>query len=209
MKQDQKKPGFTLIELLVVISIIALLLSILMPSLQKVKEQAKAVVCSANVKQLTLGMLMYAEDNDGKGPYYGAWIVSEDQFWIHLIAPYLGESGNFAKNMQDDSVNESLSEKALAVVRCPSTKDRDGETPNVWGGIKWFNGSSKKMWRWGGVQGSYGSMGMNRYCMSRHNRKTTIGFVGGNVERVPITDLWSLKWHKRSKPNDRIVFPKW
>ncbi len=58
--------GFTLIELLVVISIIALLVSILMPALGKAKEQAAAVACLSNVHQLALGWVTYAGDNDDR-----------------------------------------------------------------------------------------------------------------------------------------------
>jgi len=61
-----KKNGFTLIELLVVISIIALLLSILMPALQLAKEAGKRIVCLNNQKQLSLGWTMYAGENDEK-----------------------------------------------------------------------------------------------------------------------------------------------
>lgn len=61
-----RKKGFTLIELLVVISIIALLLSILMPALNKVKEQAKSVICKSNLKQMHFGVVLYAEDNNDK-----------------------------------------------------------------------------------------------------------------------------------------------
>jgi prepilin-type N-terminal cleavage/methylation domain-containing protein len=57
--------GFTLIELLVVISIIALLLSILMPALNKVKAQAKKTVCLTQLKQQGLAMHTYVADNDG------------------------------------------------------------------------------------------------------------------------------------------------
>jgi len=60
--------GFTLIELLVVISIIALLLSILMPALSKVKEQGKRIVCASQSKQVGLALAMYAQDNMDRFP---------------------------------------------------------------------------------------------------------------------------------------------
>jgi prepilin-type N-terminal cleavage/methylation domain-containing protein len=57
--------GFTLIELLVVIAIIALLMSILMPALKRVKDQAKSVACQANLHQWTIIWQMYTNDNNG------------------------------------------------------------------------------------------------------------------------------------------------
>ncbi len=60
--------GFTLIELLVVISIIALLVSILMPALNKARKQAKQVVCLSNHHQIGLGLTTYAVNHDGKLP---------------------------------------------------------------------------------------------------------------------------------------------
>jgi prepilin-type N-terminal cleavage/methylation domain-containing protein/prepilin-type processing-associated H-X9-DG protein len=62
--KDRK--AFTLIELLVVISIIALLISILMPALNKAREQAAGSVCLANQKSLMLAYIMYAGENDGR-----------------------------------------------------------------------------------------------------------------------------------------------
>jgi prepilin-type N-terminal cleavage/methylation domain-containing protein/prepilin-type processing-associated H-X9-DG protein len=56
--------GFTLVELLVVIAIIALLMAILMPALQRVKKQARTVVCRSNLRQVGLIITMYLEDND-------------------------------------------------------------------------------------------------------------------------------------------------
>jgi len=68
-----RKKAFTLIELLVVISIIALLIAILMPALNKAREQAAGSVCLGNQKALLMGWLMYADDNDGLlvGPAVG------------------------------------------------------------------------------------------------------------------------------------------
>ncbi|MHC4546423.1 MAG: prepilin-type N-terminal cleavage/methylation domain-containing protein, partial [Planctomycetota bacterium] len=60
-----KKGGFTLIELLVVIAIIALLLALLMPALERAREQAQRIICLNDLKQMTLGWILYAEDNEG------------------------------------------------------------------------------------------------------------------------------------------------
>jgi prepilin-type N-terminal cleavage/methylation domain-containing protein len=61
-----KKKSFTLIELLVVISIIAVLLTMLMPALSRAKEAAKRVHCLNNTRNLTIGWIMYVEDGAGR-----------------------------------------------------------------------------------------------------------------------------------------------
>lgn len=64
--------GFTLIELLVVIAVIAILMAILLPALQRAKGQAKKVICSSNLKQVATSMHMYGNDHDAKLPLNGA-----------------------------------------------------------------------------------------------------------------------------------------
>jgi prepilin-type N-terminal cleavage/methylation domain-containing protein/prepilin-type processing-associated H-X9-DG protein len=66
-----KRRAFTLIELLVVISIIAILMAIMMPALQRVKTQAQEMRCRANLKQYGLVQTMYLDDSDGRYP--SAW----------------------------------------------------------------------------------------------------------------------------------------
>lgn len=61
----RKRGGFTLIELLVVIAIIALLMSILMPALERVRRQARGVGCKSNLHQWGLVFAMYCDDNNG------------------------------------------------------------------------------------------------------------------------------------------------
>lgn len=64
----RKRRGFTLIELLVVISIIAVLLAILIPSLSKVREKVKDTACKSNLKNVGLALIMYLDAYDRKLP---------------------------------------------------------------------------------------------------------------------------------------------
>lgn len=87
---NKKKKGFTLIELLVVIAIIALLMGILMPALQRVREMTKKLKCATNLRSIHLAMFMYSEDYDGKVSLKDSII---DRFtyreWYARFHPYL------------------------------------------------------------------------------------------------------------------------
>ena len=66
--RTRSRLGFTLIELLVVIAIIAILASLLLPALARAKQRAKQTACVSNVKQISLAMFMYVDDNENKFP---------------------------------------------------------------------------------------------------------------------------------------------
>ncbi len=70
-RRNLKTAGFTLIELLVVIAIIAILAGLLLPALAKAKSKAQRIACVSNLKQVTLGLKLWADDNGG---YYPWWI---------------------------------------------------------------------------------------------------------------------------------------
>lgn len=78
--------GFTMIELLVVISIISMLMSILMPSLKKAREQGRTVVCQTNLRQLIFAWNMYNMDNDDR--LCSASVhLNGPRPWLHETAP--------------------------------------------------------------------------------------------------------------------------
>lgn len=102
--------GFTLIELLVVISIIALLLSIILPSLGRAKLLAQRVVCSSNLRQQGVGTILYADENDSYVPstlaytynpstgavtsVYGAWFWDVSFWCTNELSRYAGFDDN-------------------------------------------------------------------------------------------------------------------
>ena len=105
----RRRSGFTLIELLVVIAIIALLMSILMPALQRVKKQARSVACLSKLKQWGLFFSMYAEDYNSRfmagftaQPRANRWVSAlgdyykwDDEFTCcpNATKPWIDENG--------------------------------------------------------------------------------------------------------------------
>ncbi len=86
----KRKAGFTLIELLVVISIIAILVSILLPALAKARELANRAVCMANVRGIIQSMITYGQSNQGVFPVPGDPQVSSAGHY-YSNAPFNGE----------------------------------------------------------------------------------------------------------------------
>ena len=92
----EKSKAFTLIELLVVIAIIALLLAILMPSLQIAKKKAQALVCKANLKQWGMIFLMYTQDYDNKfWADYRSGSGNTQGKWMPMLSDMYGDVDEF------------------------------------------------------------------------------------------------------------------
>src|SRR5688572_31471669 len=80
--------AFTLVELLVVIGIIALLVSIILPALNRARESARTIKCASNLRQIGLAVTMYANETKGYFPY-PTTTQGEQQLWFTAIDKYL------------------------------------------------------------------------------------------------------------------------
>ena len=161
-----KRKGFTLIELLVVIAIIALLMSILMPALNRIKLQAKLVACQGRQKQWSYIFAMYTNDNNGyfhDRPFGNEY----DKMWPQFYQSYYSEP---------------------KMRCCPAAQNPDLNTGTfaTWG-TKY---NSDPDWGWGGTwapkEGFYGSYGFNRYALNKNEpeywRKTNVK----HADEVPV-----------------------
>lgn len=144
---SSKDKAFTLIELLVVIAVISLLLSILMPALQRAREAGKRIACLSNVRQFTLAWLLYAESNKDRIVYSGTtpivdlggsprtfgWAAGGMPSWVGWWCAGPGQNGYNAALYADIAAREATLKIGLLypyaasmnLYKCPTGKPNE------------------------------------------------------------------------------------
>jgi prepilin-type N-terminal cleavage/methylation domain-containing protein len=156
------RPGFTLIELLVVIAIIGILIALLLPAVQKIREAAARLQCQNNLKQIGLAMHNH-ESTYGYFPTAGAQsqgldtpatqVGFETKGWAYQILPYIEQDNLYNIGQRvgvsnwDASIGKSVSEVPIKMYNCPSRSNRVSY-PAPWGSTYAMNDYAGVMVEW-------------------------------------------------------------
>lgn len=119
------RSGFTLVELLIVIAIIALLMALLLPAVQKVREAANKMLCASNMRQIVLAFHHYHNDygrlpTAGSGDSGNPPTKRDDWGWAYEILPYI-EADNIHKNTS----NSYIRKQVIKLYNCPSRRNSE------------------------------------------------------------------------------------
>jgi prepilin-type N-terminal cleavage/methylation domain-containing protein/prepilin-type processing-associated H-X9-DG protein len=210
----KRASAFTLIELLTVIAIIAILASILIPVVSSVRASARSAVCVSNLRQIHMGFMLYAEDNDGRLPYGNNINVIpftdgiQNVRWNGAIFPYIIDIRNMTSAQRAPYLWE-FSPNVATVFNCPETgPDHNGYnykanlrvTPQgVRRRISMFESTVVLAADGGGSGGPANDFKINpanardlfasNGVSFRHNDSANVVFMGGNVSSVKRDEL--------------------
>ena len=149
-----RKNGFTLVELLVVISIIALLVAILLPSLQGAKRSAQSIICASNLRQLSTGWNIYAQQNNGSivpgrtSKFSGSeniyWVGNGHQYRPRWFVQMGAEAGFYAYDKPStDPADDNTKTVDNRLFICPTKPDWINNRNYTYGYNYQFLGNSR------------------------------------------------------------------
>ena len=118
-----RRRGFTLVELLVVIGVIAVLMALLLPALNRARRQGRSVACLAHLQQLGAAFQIYLQHNNGKPP---GGALDDDNVWVPLLRHYVPGS--------------------LGAMFCPEAPEPSGTAQYDFG--TWQIGTAHHAWAW-------------------------------------------------------------